>query len=588
MCGIFGYIGFNKNAAELTLEGLKKLEYRGYDSWGVAVVDSDRISLRKKIGKIGNATVSDLPLSTIGLGHTRWATHGGVTDLNAHPHLSKDKTIALVHNGIIENYEEIKHELIAKGYEFISETDTEVAVYLIEELRKTHSFMESVRLAFMRFEGLNAIIALDAKSQEFVAVKSGSPLVVGLGSGEQFLASDAAALLSHTRTVHFLEDFELVVVRESGATLYDAETGNEKELNTAVLTWKEEDADKVVYVHFMMKEIMEQPEVLRRIAVSQREEIGEIAALIKSSYGMYMTGCGTAAYACLAGTYLFSKIAKRHVNFAVGSEFGYLTDFLTPESLVMALSQSGETIDIIESIKKAQSKNAKIVAAVNVVGSTLYRMSDRQLELLAGPEKAVASTKAFVAKVALLTLLAHTVADTVSEGIELIEHAAFAIEAVLSSSIQKQIEQVVEKLQNKSHLYSIGRGISYPLALEAALKIKEVSYMHAEGLAAGELKHGAIALIETGTPCMVFAPLDETYSANLAGAMEMKARGGFIIGISPKESDVFDVHIPVADCKHLTILPMVVVAQLFAYAMAVIRGLDPDKPRNLAKSVTVK
>jgi len=611
MCGIFGYVGKKNNAASLVLEGL---EYRGYDSWGIAVECKGKLIVEKHVGKIGEISLSSILgylSSGFALGHTRWATHGGVTEVNTHPHLDCTGKIAIIHNGIIENYDKIKERLVKLGHKFISETDSEIAAHLIEEYYLTknrcdrnkfssklasksvksdqgNSFLEAVRLAFLEFEGLNAIIAMNADSQEFVAAKTGSPLVIGFGKEENFLASDAPALLSYTRKVHFFEDGEVVRVTKDKVEIFDCQTGKRKSPRLQTLDWKIEEAEKGKYPHFMIKEIMEQPKVLRGIVQGTISQIPDIAKIIKKAYGAYMIGCGTASYAALSGIYLFSRIAKRHVNFAQGSEFGYALDFLTPKSLVIAFSQSGETIDIIESVKKAKEKGAKILAIVNNLGSTLYRMADYKILLGAGPEKCVLATKSFTAKLAILLLLAHALNGGLKKGKELIERAILEVENILRPKNLKVIKSLADKIYQSQHIYVIGRGQSYPVALEAALKIKEVSYIHAEGFAAGELKHGVIALVEKGTPCLVFAPNDETYGAVLSGAMEMKARGGYIIGVSWRNHEVFDYYLPVSDCGDASAIPNTVIAQLLGYYLALKKGNDPDKPRNLAKSVTVK
>lgn len=587
MCGIFGYIGKRKDAKELVLKGLKTLEYRGYDSWGIAV-GGEKISIKKKAGKIGEATVSDLPESNIAFGHTRWATHGGVTDINAHPHLDCTKQLALIHNGIIENYDEIKKELLSKGHKFISETDTEVAIHLIEENLKKKNFLDAVRLAFNRFEGLNAIIVMDAKTQTFVAAKNGSPLALGKGKAENFLASDAHALLPYTREVYFMEDDEVVMLSGDKISVFRAADGKSQKVNFTKIDWDIKIVEKGEFPHFMLKEIFDQPKVIESIANENEKKIAEFADLIKQSYGTYLVGCGTAAYACLAGSYIFSKVAKRHINWAQGSEFGYTVDFLTPKSFVVALSQSGETIDVVDAMKKAKSKKATLGAIVNVLGSSLYRLVDYKLLLSAGTEKAVVSTKAFTAKLAYLILLAYTLSGNLAKGKKELKEAVIALEEVLNDANLVKIKKLVDIISKYEDIYVIGRGLSYPIALETALKIKEASYIHAEGFAAGELKHGVIALIEKGIPCIAFLPNDETYGANLAGCMEMKARGGFIIGISYKPHEIFDYYLPVKDCGVSSSIPSVVVGQLIGYYLAVKHGLDPDKPRNLAKSVTVK
>lgn len=609
MCGIFGYVGGRTDAAQIVFEGLKALEYRGYDSWGIACVPTEnndvvkstpgrgskklhtkdtQIVVKKKAGKIGNATVSDMPDSSFALGHTRWATHGGVTDVNAHPHLDCTGNIALVHNGIVENYDDIKRRLSKRGHRFVSETDTEIAGHLIEEYAKTLPFPDAVRRAFNSFTGLNAMIAIKTTDRQFVAVRSGSPLVVGMGTGENFLASDPAALLPYTKCVHFLDDGEMAVITDQSVQITNVQTGQTIPVKKQILQWKPQQATKGAYRFFMEKEMFEQPQIMETIARTGLSQAQKIAAAIRRAHGTYMVGCGTAAYACLAGSYLFSKIAKRHVNWAIGSEFGYHLDFLNKKSLVIAISQSGETMDLLEGTKKAKERGAIVIALVNVLGSTLYRQAHEKLLIGAGPEKAVASTKAFTGMLSHLILLAYALAGNSNEGQRVLLSAVSSTRKILSPKNLAQIRMISQRLKTARHIYVIGRGLSYPTSLEMALKIKEISYIHAEGLAAGELKHGPLALVTKGTPCIAYLPNDETYGANLAGAMEMKARGGMIIGISHKPHEVFDEYLHVDDAAEATIIPNVVVAQLLAYELATSLGLDPDMPRNLAKSVTVK
>ncbi len=609
MCGIFGYIGKRNKAKDIVLLALKTLEYRGYDSWGIAVLGKNsKILIKKQAGKIEAAKVIELPDSNFAFGHTRWATHGGVTDYNAHPHVDCELKFAIVHNGIIENYDQLKKALLIKGHKFKSDTDTEVAVHLIEDIYKSklknpvlplgkqkselalseNIFIESVREAFNKFIGLNAIIVMDAHTSSFIAVKNGSPLVLGKGKEENFLASDAHAILPYTRDVYFIKDNELIFVSKEKIICYELYDTTQKDIKFTRLNWNPEIASKGKYKHFMIKEIHDQVDIVDNIVHNFGKKIDKFANLIKHSYGTYLVGCGTAAYACLAGTYIFSKVAKRHINFAVGSEFGYSLDFLTSRSLVIALSQSGETIDVIDAVKKAKEKGAKIGTMVNVLGSTLYRIADYRLLLEAGVEKAVVSTKAFTAKLTYLILLSYTLVNNRNKGEKILKEAVIALREVLSKDNIDKIRHLAKILLRKEHIYIIGRGVSYPIALETALKIKEASYIHAEGFAAGELKHGVIALVEKGTPCIAFLPNDETYGATLAGAMEMKARGGYIIGISYRPHEIFDYYLPYKDCGIASIIPSIVIGQLLGYELAVVRNIDPDKPRNLAKSVTVK
>ncbi|MBI2020709.1 glutamine--fructose-6-phosphate transaminase (isomerizing) [Candidatus Daviesbacteria bacterium] len=587
MCGIFGYIG-KKNASEVILEGLKRLEYRGYDSWGIAVKGSPNLVVDKHVGKIGSAK-TELPKSTVGIGHTRWATHGGVTEANAHPHLDCTKQVAVMHNGIVENFQTLKAELIKKGHKFSSETDTEVITHLIEENLKTKGFASSVRDAFNKLKGLNAVIALYAKSSEIIAAKNGSPLVVGLGKNDElFIASDAAGILKHTKKVIFLEDSQMVILGKQ-IKLFSLPNGQPIQPRTHTLTWTFEEAEKGKFKHFLLKEIYEQPHVLENIALNYDGSTKELAGLIDKAFGTFMLGCGTASYAALAGTYLFSSIAKKHVNFSIGSEFKYQEDYLTKKSLVVPISQSGETIDVIEPIGQAKKKGAKIAAIVNVLGSTLYRQADFKILLEAGPEKAVVATKSFIAMVAVLILTAYALAKKQMMGKELLLKAAENVKQILKQNYLQEIIKLADQLRNSEHVFVIGRGISYAAAMEAALKMKETSLLHAEGFAGGELKHGVIALIEKGTPCLVMAPHDETYDDVISNAQELKARGAFIIGIGPKANKVFDAFLQTADLKEATMISQILIAQLLAYYLALARKIeDPDKPRNLAKSVTVK
>lgn len=602
MCGIFGYIGPKTDAANIVLEGLKRLEYRGYDSWGVAVIpnldiagssiknsqNQNKIVIKKKVGKIGDGSVHDLPTGTLAFGHTRWATHGGVTQENAHPHLDSTGKIAVIHNGIFENYEVFKQQLQSKGHTFKSQTDSEVIAHLIEEHAKKLPFFEAVQKTFLEMDGLNAFIACHVDERVMIAVRNGSPLVVGFGLGENYLASDPAALLPLTKEVYFLEDQEIAVVTDTKIEILDSKTAQKKKFTIQHLEWDISQTDKGEYAYYMLKEIFEQPQIIASIAANATHHTKHITTHLHDAKDVYLIGCGTASHACQVGYYLFSKVAGLHVNWAVGSEFSYNLDFISSKSVIMALSQSGETMDILEPLKKAKAQGAKIIALVNVLGCSLYRMSDEKMLIAAGPERAVASTKAFSAKLAHLILLSFAYADRLDEGKRILTQAAQASQKVLHKKSTDHIKKLAKILKNKEHLYCLGRGISFPLSLETALKIKEISYIHAEGLSTGELKHGTLALIEKGTPCIVFLPNDETYSANLAGAMEVKARGGYVVGVSFKPHEVFDFYIEVEDVSEATIIPNVVVSQLLAYYLTLEKDLDPDMPRNLAKSVTVK
>lgn len=587
MCGIFGYVGHRTDTAKLVLEGLKLLEYRGYDSWGVAVKVGKKISVDKHTGKIGNAVVK-LPASSLGIGHTRWATHGGVTNSNAHPHLDCSKQIAVIHNGIIENFEAIKKALIKKGHIFISETDTEIVPHLIEENLKSMGFATAVKKAFLTLTGMNAIVVAYTPSKEIVAAKTGSPLVIGLGDDEFFVASDAAGIVRHTKKVIFLADNQMVILGDK-LKLLQLPFGKEITPEITKLDWNFENSQKGKYKHFFLKEVHEEPKVIENIALTYGEQTKKLAEQIEKAFGTFLLGCGTASYACLAGTYLFSSIAKKHVNFVIGSEFKYMEHSITPKTLIIPVSQSGETIDVVDPVEKAKRKGAKIAALVNVLGSTLFRQADTRILLCAGQEKAVVATKSFMAMYAVLLMTAYALAGKQKEAKTLLIQSAKDLEKILSTQYTRKIQIVAQELKRQEHIYIIGRGLSYATALEASLKIKEASYVHAEGFAGGELKHGVIALIGKGTPCIVFAPHDETYEEVISNAQEVKARGGWMIGIGPKENGVFDTFFKTADSKEATLLSQVAVVQLLAYYLALARGIDdPDKPRNLAKSVTVK
>lgn len=586
MCGIFGYIGNKQDASTSILEGLKSLEYRGYDSWGIALQKEDgTVYITKHPGKIGDAKAPDIQ-SSIGIGHTRWATHGAITQENAHPHTDCTGDVVLVHNGIVENFSKLKTELESKGHTFKSETDSEVIAHLIEEfLKSSQDLGEVMKQTKQAIDGMNAVIVLFPKHQTFYIIKNGSPIVIGKASDGYYIASDASAILPHTKDVYFLEDGESAQLTLGHLQILDAKE-QEKQPKFITLPYDAQTATKGDYEHFMLKEIAEQPTILRSISESGRKDIQKAAALIKHAYGTYLIGCGTASYAALAGTYLFSKIAKHHVNHSIGSEFSYLVNFLTDKSLVIPLSQSGETIDTISAVDSAKEKKTQILAITNSVGSTLYRKADVNILLNAGPEKAVASTKAYTAKIAYLYLMAHELNGTFEKGVANLNTAIDTTSQLINN--QEGIKQMVDAMQDKQHIFVLGRGVSYPAALESALKIKEVSYIHAEGFAAGELKHGVLALVEKGSPIILFNPHDETYEDTLSAAYEVRARGGYVIGLADKNHEAYDEFIHIADCGDCTVIPNVVVAQLMGYYLALAKGYDPDKPRNLAKSVVVK
>lgn len=593
MCGIFAYKGQKTNAAKLVINGLKKLEYRGYDSWGVAFKTDHRVNVYKEVGKIGEFDVSTLQEkvnspteSSMAMGHSRWATHGGVTKENAHPHCSEDGSIAIVHNGIIENYIELRKELKEKGYKFKSETDTEVIAQLIQEY-KSLGHIKAVKKALSRLKGRYAVLVLCAEDNRLIAARRGSPLIVGKGDDEFFIASDIPAFLNYTRNVMYLDDNQMVIINDD-AEFYNLQTNEKIEKRIVKIDWNAESAEKGEFPHFMIKEITEQKETITRAINQDEKQFTRIAQEIKNAYGTYLVGCGTAGKVCLAGSYLFAKIAKHHINVAFGSEFPSLQDFITDRSLVIAVSQSGETADTLEALEVAKNKGAKVLSIINVEGSSMDRISDYAIHIKAGPEKAVASTKATTAQLAILTLLSYALNNRLEEGKILLVNAASQINDMLNPRYEEHILKLAEKIQDVESMYVIGKGSNYPMALEAAIKLQEVSYIHAEGFAGGELKHGPIALIDKNVPCIAIVANDETKHEIISNAIEVKSRGGYIIGISPENHDVFDYWIKVPEVGEASPIVNIIPIQILAYQLAILRKNNPDMPRNLAKSVTVK
>lgn len=577
----------------MVIDGLKKLEYRGYDSWGIAIKNGHDIAIQKQIGKIGDfdpnklhLTIGTTEKNSIAMGHSRWATHGGVTDANAHPHTTENKEIVIVHNGIFENYKEIKERL--SSHTFTSETDTEVLAHLIEEHLKNADFQTAVEKAIEEIEGRYAILVISKKENTLIAARRGSPLIVGVGENEFFIASDIPAFLQYTKKVMYLDDDQMVSIDDTGAHFTDLNTHTPIEKREVKIEWSEESAEKGTYPHFMIKEIMEQKDTLVRAINQDDTLLLRVADEIKNAFGTYFVGCGTAGKVCMTAEYIFSRVAKKHINVAFGSEFPNHHHFLTNKSLMLCVSQSGETADTLEAIEVAKKKGVKIISIVNVESSTMARVSDIVLPIKAGPEKAVASTKATTAQIAILTLLAYAFAGKLEEGRKLLIETASQINDMLNPRYEDHLGALAEIIKNRESMYIIGRGPNYPIALESAIKLQEVSYIHAEGFAAGELKHGPIALISKGTPCIALIANDETRKEMLSNAMEIKARGGYIIGISPQKEDLFDYWIKVPDAGNASPIVNIIPVQILAYKLAVLRNNDPDKPRNLAKSVTVK
>lgn len=607
MCGIIGYRG-PRDPVKVIFEGLKRLEYRGYDSWGLAVRHGRKGKFQRvrrvgkisaalgelekafptsgRAGKVGKGSGRSKDLN-IGIGHTRWATHGGVTVENSHPHQDRTGHLIVVHNGIVENYRELKDSL-GKGRKFASETDTEVIAHLLEdEYSKTGDLLVSFMAVFNRLEGRNAVVLLAEDRDEMYVARNGSPVVIGLGDGEQFVASDVPAFLEYTKRVHFLGDNEVAIIGDT-VTFWDIKRNRRLTKEAQVVEWDASLAEKGEFPYFMLKEMLEQPVVLPRAVNQTVIDLERAAAMVRNARSIFAVGCGTAAQVAHISSYLFSEVANVHVMPVLGSEFENYHHFLTKESLLIAISQSGETADLLEAVKVAKSKGVKILAILNVRGSTLMREADHTLLVHAGPEKAVASTKATTAQLAVLLLLAHALAGRADEARELIRRASQGMGELLREKSLEQLKGLAAQLKDEPNIYLIGRGINYPVAREGAIKIQEVSTLHAEGIAGGELKHYALALIEKGTPCFALVPKGGLRKEILSNAMEIRSRGGLIIGISPENSEVFDTWIRIPDAGAASPLVTLLPLQLFAYYLALERGFDPDYCRNLAKSVTVK
>ncbi len=586
MCGIFAYVGNRQDSPKMILEGLKTLEYRGYDSWGIAVGNGDEVAVEKKVGKIGDAETT-LPNSTIGIGHTRWATHGGVTELNAHPHLNANKTIAVVHNGIVENYQELKAGLIADGHTFVSETDTEVIAHLVEKNLKDSDFKTALCRTFAMLVGSNAICVLNVKTKEIGVCRDGSPIIVGIGDKEFFIGSDVTAFLPYTRDVIFLDDGQGTIIKPDGYEIFAIDTGKILPIEPTTIDWEAEAAQKSGYPHYMLKEIMEQLTTIPKTAHLNDAELKEAANLVKSAHKVIITACGSAGFCALITKYMLAKqgVASEMCG---AYESSPTIEFADDTSVLIAISQSGETADTLLAVKKAKSKGAKIISVINARGSTLERISDIALMVGSGPEIAVVATKSFTAQLATMYRLAGFCGNEPKDrGDEIIE-AGNRLKEWLSKETMDSIAQLASQLYTHEHIYFLGKDLQYPAAMECSLKVKEASYIHGEAFSSGELKHGVIALIDKDTPCVVLGAHDGYESEVRASAAEVRARGGHIIGIAPFEASEFDTTIVTPDLGSLTIFGNIIVGQLLGYYCAIGRGADPDKPRNLAKSVTVK
>lgn len=608
MCGIVGYVG-NKGAKSFLIDGLSKLEYRGYDSAGIAVLDGTSISLVKQKGRLSNlegALKIQSSEGTIGIGHTRWATHGEPSDRNSHPHKSSKGDIAVVHNGIIENYLELRKWLISEGYEFFSETDTEVVPNLIHYYYEGNLF-EAVVKVTKKLEGSYALgVVCGDEQDKLIAVRKDSPLIVGLGNGENFIASDIPAVINYTRDVYLLDDNEFVVMDRNGVSILSA-NGDRIDKNIYKVTWSEDAAEKGGYDSFMLKEIHEQPKAIKDTISSRVSmENGVFFDDFKLSKQdldnvdrVFIVACGTAYHAGLMGKTLIERMAKIPVEVDIASEFRYRNPLVTEKSLVIIVSQSGETADTLAALRDCNRIGARTLAITNVVGSTISREANDVIYTMAGPEIAVASTKAYTTQVVVMHLLALYFGKIKGTLEETKEKEIVRALLILPDRIEKlleekeNIEDIARLLAKEEDLFFLGRGMDYALALEGSLKLKEISYIHCEAYAGGELKHGTIALIEPGTKVIGLFTQGDLKDKMVSNMVEVKARGANIIGLGyhgeELDKSVFDYEIRIPQISDIVAPVLAVVAlQLLAYYTAKEKGCDIDKPRNLAKSVTVE
>lgn len=588
MCGIIGYIG-ERNASPILFEALRRMEYRGYDSAGIATFD-DNFIIKKGIGKISDL---DKELNfremqgTAGMGHTRWATHGGVTKENAHPHWSCRGEVVIVHNGIIENYSGLREFLSSRGHKFTSSTDSEVIAHLLEEAMKNHQDLKSAALSVVAsLKGSYAFLAMTrSKPDTIIGARKDVPLIVGIGRGENFLSSDVFGFIDRTNQAIFMDNKEIALVTKDQVEFFDF-TGKSISKKPATVAWEVSDFSKKEFLHFTLKEIHEQPLAIRQTLSQEVEAVREFASLILKAKNLFITGCGTSFHAALLMKYLLARKAKIRSEVFLSSEIEHQKYLMDGDSVLLAISQSGETADVLSAVSEAKSRGVKVISIANVMGCSLARESFKTLYTRCGPEIGVAATKSFTSQVALLYLIASEACSDLAMIKFLIESPDYVEQAL---EFEARVQEIAYKYMNANDFYFVGRGDHYPIALEGALKLKELSYVHAEGMAAGEFKHGTLALIEKGTPVVLMNPPDETYVQTLNNAMELKARGASVIGISTRPNACYDDFLQIPELPTGILYPIVesVPLQMLAYFSSIGRKLDPDYPRNLAKSVTV-
>jgi glutamine---fructose-6-phosphate transaminase (isomerizing) len=589
MCSIIGYKG-QLIVAPLLVDSLKRMEYRGYDSVGIATINNGKILLKKGVGKVVDVN-KNLDLGSMeghtGIGHTRWATHGGVTEKNAHPHYGCADSIAIVHNGIIENHRELMEELIDLGHVFKSDTDSEVIAHLLERYYAEQKNIKSSMIeTCRRLKGYYAFVAA-FEDGTICGSRCNEPLVIGLADTGYFISSDILGFIGYTDKAIFLDNRDIVVLDSKTLQIYDQD-GKTVNRTLTQVAWELAAIDKGKYAHHTLKEIHEQPSVVEKVGMENLDKIEEFCSILQNSKTVFLTGSGTSYHCALIAKHILSNFAKIHAETVVSSEFQYTLDGIDNASVLLALSQSGETADVLQAVNAAKNVGAKILSIVNIPTSSLAKISDSFLTIECGPEIGVAATKSFTAQLSLIYLIVDKLCNGYLGFKANKQYLVDALREALDYEID--IRGVAEKLRDARDIYVLGRSIHYPIALEGALKIKELSYIHAEGIAAGELKHGPLALIDRNSYVIIINPNDSTFDNNLASAHEVKARGATIIGISNTPNEVYDIFIKVPFIQCTAIYPIIEVLplQILAYYLSLVKNVDPDYPRNLAKSVTVK
>jgi len=588
MCSIIGYMG-KCMAAPVIIESLKKMEYRGYDSVGIATLERDRILLRKDVGKVldvdSSLQLNNMP-GQIGIGHTRWATHGGITKLNAHPHTDCTNNVVVVHNGIIDNYQQLKDTLIKQGHIFQSQTDSEVIAHLIETYLKKFDDVKKVIIETCKqLRGSYAFVAI-FKSGLIAGARLDEPLIIGIGNDGNFISSDVLGFLEYTDKAIFLDNHDIVILDHQGVNLFDFNGNNVSRAITQV-AWELGDIDKGKYAHYTIKEIHQQKNSIPMAFQIDQISLQKAVDLISSSKNIFITGSGTSYHSALLAKYLFYKFAKIRTEIIMSSEFEYMSAPIDENSVLIAISQSGETADVLNSVKIAKEYKAKILSIVNISTSSLSRLSDHYVSINCGPEMGVAATKSFTAQLATL----YSIIDNLCLNKKSLDMSTNMFGNALNEILidDSYLEKIADDIKSVQDIYILGKSFHYPIALEGSLKIKELAYVHAEGIAAGEIKHGPLAMIELNTIVIVLNPGDETYDDTLHSIHEMKSRGAKIIGISNKSNDIYDyfIKLPFVNENLYPIIEIIPI-QILAYYLALKKNANPDYPRNLAKSVTVK